>query len=469
MFRPQRPSGIIRQQVLYRIRHGARMSQIDQPDFVIAPRWVIPVEPAGAVLEDHALAVANGRITGLEPRDKARQLWATADWLERPEHILLPGFINAHTHAAMSLLRGYADDMPLEQWLGEHIWPAEQKWAGREFVRDGTDLAVLEMIRGGTTCFQDMYMFPDEVAAVAAERGIRAVASIIVIEVPTAWATTVDEYLSRGLAVHDRYKDHPLVAIAFGPHAPYTVGDPAFERVVTLANQLDLNIQMHVHETAEEVQQAVEATGKRPLQRLEELGVLSPLLNAVHMTQLNNDEIELIADKGVSVVHCPESNMKLASGICPLDRLLGTNAEVNVALGTDGAASNNDLDMLGEMRSAALLAKVQSGDAAAVPAETALAMATLNGARALGLGDETGSLKVGKSADMVCVDMAVPACQPVHHPLSQLVYSAQRDQVSDVWVAGQQLYGPAGFTTLDATEVMERAAAWAARMRDETA
>ena len=442
------------------------MTRPNQPDLIIAPRWIIPVEPARTVLTDYALVINDGRIQSLENCASVRSKWPDAPWVERPEHVLIPGFINAHTHAAMTLLRGYADDLPLETWLNEHIWPAEQQWVNREFVRDGTDLAILEMIRGGTTCFQDMYFFPDEVAAVAAERGVRATASMIVIEAPTVWAANVDEYITRGLEVHDRYRDHPLVQTSFAPHAPYSVSDPVFERIVTLANQLDVNIHMHVHETADEVQQAEDSTGMRPLARLEQLGVLSPMLNAVHMTQLNETEIDLLATRGVTVVHCPESNMKLASGICPLNRLI--KAGVNVALGTDGAASNNDLDMLGELRITALLAKVHAGDATVLPTDEALAMATINGARALGIADETGSLVAGKSADMVCIDLSVPACQPVHNPLSQLVYSAQRDQVSDVWVAGRQLYGENGFTSMDEAEVLERANAWLNRMQNST-
>ncbi|MCP4002304.1 MAG: TRZ/ATZ family hydrolase [Gammaproteobacteria bacterium] len=440
------------------------MTQASQPDLIIAPRWIIPVEPALTVLTEHALLVSNGRILGLEKCAAARHNYPDTTWIERPNHVLIPGLINAHTHAAMSLLRGYADDMSLESWLSEHIWPAEQQWVSREFVRDGTDLAILEMIRGGTTCFQDMYFFPDEVAAVAAERGIRALAGMIVLNAPTVWAADTDEYLARGLVVHDRYRDHPLVDTSFAPHAPYTVDDDAFKRIITLANQLDVNIHIHVHETANEIQNALDTTGMRPLARLEKLGLLSPQLNAVHMTQLDTEEIELLAARGISVVHCPESNMKLASGICSLEPLIA--AGINVALGTDGAASNNDLDMLGELRSAALLAKVHSGNAATLPANVALEMATINGARALGIANETGSLVTGKSADMVCVDLSAPSCQPVHNPLSQLVYSAQRDQVSDVWVAGRQLYGENGFTTMNATEILERANAWLNRMQD---
>lgn len=437
-----------------------------QADFVIAPSWVIPVIPSGVVLVDHAVAVHKGKICGVLPATSAREQWPDAPWQARPGCVLIPGLINAHTHAAMSLLRGYADDLPLSQWLTGHIWPAEQRFVNREFVRDGVDLAILEMIRGGTTCFQDMYMFPDEVGAVAAERGIRAVTSMIVIEMPTPWAETVDEYISRGLEVHDRYRDHPLVRTTFGPHAPYTVTDATLERLVTLANQLDVGIQMHVHETQQELSDSQQHHGKKPLSRLDQLGAVTPLLNAVHAIHLDADDRDLLAQRGASVIHCPESNMKLASGICPVSQLL--DAGINVALGTDGPASNNDLDMFGEMRSAALLAKVTTNDAAALPAATALAMATINGARALGLEAQIGSLEPEKSADMVCVDLSAPSCQPVHSPLSQLVYSATRDQVTDVWVAGQLLYGANSYTTADAADIMARTQAWLERMQAQT-
>ncbi|MGI9291902.1 MAG: TRZ/ATZ family hydrolase [Gammaproteobacteria bacterium] len=433
-----------------------------QPEYIILPRWVIPVEPARQVLNDHAVLIGEGRVLAIQPREQALEDWPDTAVIERSDHVLLPGFINTHTHAAMTLLRGYADDLPLQTWLAEHIWPAEGQWVSREFVRDGTDLAILEMIRSGTTCFQDMYFFPDEVAAVAADRGIRAFASMIMLDAPTVWAQDRDEYLNKGLEVHDRYRDHPLVQTSFAPHAPYTVGDESLERIVTLANQLDVNIHMHVHETAAEVSDA-EKEGARPLARLDKLGLVNPMLNAVHMTQLEDEEIGLLADRGVHVLHCPESNMKLSSGTCRVADLL--KAGVNVALGTDGTASNNDLDMLGELRTAALLAKSHSGDAAAVAAHEALAMATINGAKALGLGDVTGSLKAGKSADMICIDLSVPACQPVHNPLSQVVYSATRDQVSDVWVAGRHLYGENKFTTLDQHEILERTNAWLSKMQ----
>lgn len=431
-------------------------------DCIVIPRWLIPVEPAGVVFEDHAIVVRDGRIVALAPVAEAIDSFDAETVVERPDHVLIPGLINAHTHAAMTLFRGLADDLPLQEWLTEHIWPAEARWVDSDFVRDGTDLAVLEMIRSGTTCFNDMYYYPDTVAQVAAERGLRACVGMIVIEMETVWAKDIEQYLSRGIQVHDQYREHPLISTAFAPHSTYAVGDEAMQRIRTLADQLEVPIHTHLHETAAEVQQSVEQFGQRPIERLAAMGVLSPQLAAVHMTQLSRDEMMLLAEHGVSVVHCPESNLKLGSGFCPVAELLA--AGVNVALGTDGAGSNNDLDMLGEMRCAALLAKGVAGNPAVVKAEDALAMATINGARALGLDESIGSLVVGKWADMVCLDLAAPATQPVHHALSQVVYSASREQVSDVWVAGQPLLGDDKLSSQDEAGVFERAAAWQARL-----
>lgn len=433
-------------------------------ELIVAARWVVPVEPRGAVLHDHAVVVRGERIAAVLPSARAREVFPAATWVCRPHHVVLPGLINAHTHAAMTLFRGLADDLPLQRWLADHIWPAEARWAGPEFVRDGTRLAILEMLRGGTTCFNDMYFFPDVVADLAVEHHIRAVVGMIIIEQPTPWAETVEEYFSKGIAVHDQYRGHSLVRTAFAPHAPYTNSDPTLRHLRLLADELEVPVHMHVHETAAEISQSLAAHGRRPLARLEGEGLLSPLLVAVHMTELDEDEIGLLAERGVSVVHCPESNLKLASGFCRTARLL--SAGVNVALGTDGAASNNDLDMFGEMRTAALLGKAVAGDPAAVAAEDALCMATLHGARALGLGEETGSLVPGKLADMVCVDLRSAATQPVHQVISQLVYSVCRDQVADVWVAGRQVVAEGRVIQMDEADVLARATAWQRRLSD---
>jgi len=431
-------------------------------DTLITARWVVPVEPAGVVYDGYAVAIHQGRIVSLLPADEARRRYDPIIERALPSHALIPGLVNAHTHAAMTLFRGLADDLPLMEWLSEHIWPAEGRWVSDEFVQDGTRLAVAEMLRGGTTCFNDMYFFPEDTARVASSIGMRAVVGLILIDVPTVWARDAEEYLAKGLDVHDRFRADPLVHTAFAPHAPYTVSDGALARIATLAEELDIPVHMHVHETADEVRGALDRHGARPLARLERLGLLTPRLVAVHMTQLEPAEIERVADCGISVVHCPESNLKLASGFCPVERLLDAGA--NVALGTDGAASNNDLDMLGEMRTAALLGKAVAGSAGAVDAETALAMATLHGARALGLEDEIGSITPGKSADLAALDLSAVETQPVYHPISHLVYAVGRHQVTDVWVAGRHVLRDRLLTTCDEAELIERARQWGDRI-----
>ncbi len=427
-------------------------------DLLISGRWVIPVNPTGRVLEDHSVAVGGGRIREILPTAKARARYAGVPEHALPRHALIPGLVNAHTHASMSLLRGLADDMPLMTWLNNHIWPAEGRWVSEEFIADGTRLAVAEMIRGGTTCFNDMYFYPDVTGMVAAAAGIRAVVGLILIDFPSAWAGDTDEYFRRGLEVHDHFRNNALVTTAFAPHAPYSVSDDPLQRVRTLADELEIPIHMHVHETRDEIDMGLKRHGTRPIARLEGLGLLSPTLVAVHMTQLEEDEVELFARAGASVVHCPESNLKLASGFCPVGRLMA--AGVNVALGTDGAASNNDLDMFSEMRTAALLAKCVARNASTLPAAEALRMATLNGAAALGIAAETGSLEVGKAADICAVDLGGLEASPVYHPVSQLVYATGRDQVTDVWVAGKQLLKQRRLTTLDADGIIERSREW---------
>ena len=364
----------------------------------------------------------------------------------------------------MSLFRGMADDRPLVEWLEQHIWPAESACVDRGFVRDGTRLAAAEMLLGGTTCFNDMYFFPDETAAAAIEAGIRAVVGMIVIDLPSAWASNIDEYFRKGQAVHDRYRAHPLITSAFAPHAPYTVDDAALKRIATLAEELDLPVHIHLHETADEIDAAVAATSVRPLRRLEGLGLVSPRLIAVHMTALEASELELLRRTGTHVVHCPESNLKLASGFCPVAELL--EHEINVACGTDGAASNNDLDMLSEMRTASLLAKGLARDPCALPAATALRMATYNGAKALAMEADIGSLEVGKLADIVAIDLGDARARPLYDPMSQVVYSAHRDQVQQVWVGGRHVVQNGQLASLDAGALRASADHWQRRISE---
>jgi 5-methylthioadenosine/S-adenosylhomocysteine deaminase len=433
-----------------------------QVESLINARWVIPVEPGHPVLDHHSIAIEQGRIHAILPTAEAREQFSAQRTVDLPRHALIPGLVNAHTHAAMSLFRGLADDLPLMDWLQNHIWPAERQWVHEEFVADGSRLAVAEMLRGGTTCFNDMYFFPDITAEVAAQAGIRGMIGLILIDFPSAWAEDTDAYLARAIEVHDRFRGDPLVQTAFAPHAPYSVADPGLQRMLTIANELELPIHMHVHETADEIQHSEASYGMRPIERLHRLGVLGPSLVAVHMTQLRDEEIEHFAASGASVVHCPESNLKLASGFCPVQGL--TDAGINVALGTDGAASNNDLDMLGEMRSAALLGKGVASDPSALPAAQVLRMATLNGARALGLADSIGSLVTGKLADITAIDLGQATTQPVYDPVSQIVYAAGREQVSDVWVAGRRLVSNSRVNCMDIQDITLKAARWGQRI-----
>ncbi len=429
-----------------------------QVDSIIDARWVIPGPAAAGVLDNASVVIDDRRIVAVAPTADIAGRYEARQRRRLPGHALIPGLINAHTHAPMTLLRGYADDLPLTEWLEGRIWPAEQRLVDADFVRDGARLAIAEMLRGGTTCFTDMYFFPEVVAATAAEAGIRAVIGMIVIGFPSAWAVDVDDYLAKGQRLHNQLRSHSLVRTAFAPHAPYSVPEAALRRVAVLAEETDVPICMHVHETAGEAERSLAEHGARPLARLEAMGLMSPRLNAVHMTDLTDAEIERVAHSGVNVVHCPESNMKLASGICPVQRLIDSG--VNVVLGTDGAASNNDLDMFGEMRSAALLAKSAAGDPTALPAERCLEMATLGAARALALDEITGSIEAGKEADLAAVDLDRPATQPVFNPVSQLVYAASREQVSDVWVAGRCVVEDGALTSIELPAALAAAERW---------
>ncbi len=426
-------------------------------------RWIVPVNPEGVVHEHHALIVAGERIVELLPRSELSARYPDIEREDLGNSVLIPGFINAHTHSAMALMRGLADDLPLMRWLEDHIWPTEQRWVGPTFVRAGTELAVVEMLAGGTTCFNDNYFFPDVTAVTASQAGMRAVVGMPVISLPTAWAENEDEYFSRGLEVHQAVLSDPLVTTAFAPHAPYTVSDSAFARMAELAEEMDVPIHLHLLEAKGEVENSRKQYGKHPLDRLAELGVLGPRLLAVHMTQLTEADMDRVARAGVHVLHCPASNLKLASGICPVAALDARG--VNIAIGTDGAASNNTLDMFAEMRLAALLAKGASGDPEAIPAARALSMATINGARALGLEDQIGSLEAGKLADVVAVQLDVAETLPVHHVISQLVYACARSQVSKVWVAGKAVYASGSPVHLNKLEVADRAREWGQKLR----
>ena len=430
-------------------------------DLLLLPTWLVPVEPAGVVLKEHGLGIRDGRIAFIGPRAAALKL-AASEVRELPGMLLSPGLINAHGHAAMSLFRGLADDLPLMTWLEKHIWPAEAKWVDEAFVRDGTDLAIAEQLKGGITCFCDMYFYPKVASDCVHNSGMRAQIAIPILDFPIPGASSADEAIRQGIELFGDLKHHPRIKITFGPHAPYTVSDANLEKIRVIAEELDAAIHMHVHESAFEVQQSVEQTGERPLARLGRLGLLGPRFQAVHMTQISEDDLALLVESNTSVIHCPESNLKLASGFCPVERLW--QAGVNVAIGTDGAASNNDLDLLGETRTAAMLAKAVSGSVTALDAHRALRMATLNGARAMGLEGEIGSLEVGKAADIVAFDLSGLAQQPIYDPVSQLIYATGRDSVKHLWVAGKQLLDNRQLTRMDEPQLTAMAIAWGQRI-----
>ena len=440
---------------------------IAQIDTLIEPRWILPVRPRGAVLESHSIAIDGGVIRAVLPTAEVERRFSARRVVRLPDHVVIPGLVNAHTHASMALLRGVGDDMPLQRWLTERIWPLEQALIGEGFVHDGARLAAVEMLRAGVTTCSDMYFYPDVVGRALTSVGMRAVVGIIAIEIPTAYAVDAEDYLRKGLQARDALRDDPLISFTLAPHAPYTVSDATLARVATLADELDLPVHMHLHETAHEVEESVERHGLRPLERLDRFGLLTERLIAVHAVHLTDAEIAQLGRIGASVAHCPVSNLKLASGIARVPAMLA--AGVNVALGTDGAASNNRLDMLDEARFAALLAKVVANDASMLPASAALECATINGARALGLEKRIGSIEPGKDADLVAVEFSSPEVAPLFDPASHLLYASGREHVTDVWVAGRHVVQARQLITRDGIAleqaIVSSAAAWQNKCR----
>lgn len=429
---------------------------------IIHARWIITADQSRPLLENHALLIKDGTIHAILPSESIKDQYSSKDTQTFSTHAIVPGFINSHTHIPMNYFRGLADDLALMNWLNNYIWPAEKKWLSDEFVYDASLFAMAEMIRSGTTCFNDMYFFIESVAKAVDTVGMRAHIGMHIIEFPTGWGSGPDEYFQKGLAFLEQYKHHDLIKVTVAPHAPYTVFDKSMLRVKEIAEQYDLKINMHVHETEDEINQSLKEHGIRPIKRLHQLGLLTSRLIAIHMTQINEEDLDLLSREKPSIVHCPESNMKLASGICPVEVL--RNHGLNVALGTDGAASNNDLNMLGEMRSAAFLSKLSTRNPVSLNAEESITMATLNGAKALGIDKLTGSITVGKSADFAVIQLDELETLPLYHPHSQIVYAASRNQVTDVWVKGKQLLKNRKLTTLDEEALKAKAKAWRAKI-----
>ena len=432
------------------------------PATILKPRYLLPIAPDG-VQEGAGVAVEDGRIAAVEPFEALDGRFPEAETIELDSHVLMPGLVNAHGHLAMSLMRGLAGSQPLDAWLNEIVWPLERRIVDRDFVADGTGLALAEMIASGTTCASDHYWYPEVAAEAAVRAGFRLQLAVPVVDSPSAGLRDVDECIHRGVELHDRYRDEELIKVAFGPHSCYAVDLKALRTVQTLADEIGADLHMHLHETEAEVAGARARHGISWIRVLSEMGMITPSLQTVHMTQLDDGEIDCIARGGVRVIHCPHSNLLLASGRCRVGDL--QRAGVIVGLGTDGAASNNSLDMFQEMRTAMLARKSAAGDAAVAPAAEMLKMATLDGARALGLGDEIGSIEQGKLADLIAVDFRHPALQPVHDVQEHLVHTQAGHHVSHVWVGGRCLYEQGRFKTLDIERVMARAREWPDRMR----
>jgi 5-methylthioadenosine/S-adenosylhomocysteine deaminase len=424
---------------------------VEAIDLLIAARWIVPIEPANTVLEHHALAVRHGKIVALLPAAEAAQRYSPAMRIDRPNHLLLPGLVNAHTHAGMTVLRGSAENLHFDAWLKQRIWPLEQRWLDPDFVRDSVELAIAGMVASGTTCFSEQYFYPDLIAQTASAMRMRACIGAPVLDVPTSWSASAAECLDKALQLHDSYRGDPLISTAFAPHSVYAANETVLQRMRRAADEIDLPVAMHLHESSREV-----SVAERPIALLHRIGLLTPGFSGVHMVHLNDTDIEQFVAGGGSVVHCPQSNLKLGNGICPVARLLAGN--VNVALGTDSAACNNDMDMLDELRTAALLAGPD------VSAHQWLRIATLHGARALGIADTTGSLQTGKWADLCCLDLNDIHNQPVRDPATAVVYTANRSNVTDVWVAGRALLADRQFTRYDSAAILARAREWQQRI-----
>ncbi len=441
-------------------------------DLMIEARWLAPVIPRNAVLESHTVVVNQGSIVEVVATETARKKYAAAKTVTLNEHVLIPGLINLHAHTGMTLMRGLADDIPLMPWLQNHIWPAEQQIVSEKFVRDSTLFGCAEMLAGGVTCFNDMYFYPQATAEAVLQAGMRAQLGLVVLEFPTNYANNADDYIEKGLLIRDTWRGNPLLSASLAPHAPYTVSDTTFEKVITYAEQLGLGVHTHLHETKAEVAESVEKFGVRPIKRMANLGLLGPNLTAAHCVQINDEDLDLLRLHGSHVAHCPCSNAKLASGIAPINKLL--NAGINVGLGTDGAASNNRQDMFAEMRLAALLSKAVTEDAISITAAQALEMATINGAKALGLDHQIGSIEIGKLADLTAVRIADVETLPCFDPLSHIIYVCGREHVSHVWVAGDLRFERSNqqaglYANIELNELKEIVLLWQSKLNQHKA
>jgi 5-methylthioadenosine/S-adenosylhomocysteine deaminase len=434
-----------------------------QVSLVVVNGTVVTMDGAGRVIPNGAVAIDGPDIVAVDTSDAIQRQYRGADTVDAAGQVVLPGLINTHTHAPMVLFRGLADDLALMEWLTKYIFPAEAKTVSPEFVRAGTRLAALEMIQSGTTTYTDMYYFEEEIARETRTAGLRGVLGQTVIQFPVADAKTPADALARAETFIKMFKGDPLITPAVAPHAVYTLDGPTLMAARGLSMRYGVPTLIHLAETRDEVKVAQEQFKASPVGYLDRLGFLGPGVVAAHGIWVSEPEIAVLRQRGVGMSHNPESNMKLASGTAPVPGYLA--AGVAIGLGTDGAASNNDLDMFDAMRTASLLHKLQTGDPRAVGARTALEMATIGGARALGMGDQLGSLEPGKRADVIVDAMDAARQTPMYDPISHLVYTTRGDDVRTTIVHGRVLMRNRKVLTLNEASVLAEARGWAEKVR----
>ena len=429
---------------------------VKRVDLIVRGEFVVTIDASRPVIEGGAVAVKNGDIVAVGPADEVLAAYRTSTLIEGEDRVLMPGLVNGHTHAAMTLFRGIADDLELIEWLTEFIFPAEAEFVDEEFIRVGTQLACWEMIRGGTTTFVDMYFFPEVVAGVVDECGLRAIVTPVAIDFPGPGHEGWDDSFASAVRFARRWKNrHRRITPGIAPHAPYTVAPEHLVEAFDAAQRLQVPIHIHLAETLTEVDDILERYGNRPVNHMDATGVLEPRLIAAHMVWPDDLEIALLAERGIGVVHNPVSNMKLASGLSPVPQML--DAGVKLGLGSDGAASNNDLDMWEEINLASLIHKGATLDPTIMPAETVLRMATLGGAEAISLDDEIGALTVGRRADLIQLRFDGPHLTPMYNVISHLVYAADFSDVVTVIVDGNVLMSESEVLTVDGDAVRSKA------------
>ncbi len=436
----------------------------DAIDLIITGDYIVTMDADGTVLENGAVAIDEGVILAVGTAADINAAYSARQTLEGDGRIVMPGLVNGHSHAAMTLLRGVADDLALMDWLNNYIFPAEVEFVDSEFVRIGTELACWEMIRGGTTTFVDMYYYPDTIAEVVEQCGMRAMISATVIDQRSPDAESASDGLDKGVGFIDRWQNrHPRITPIFGPHANYTLDAEQLAATRQAAMQLGVPISIHLSESPFEVQYSQDTYGTTSIEMFESIGFFEGPTIAAHVVWPTENEISILAAREIGVIHNPTSNMKIASGVAPIVDML--NANVRVGLGTDGAASNNDLDMWEEMRLASFLQKVETMNPEALPAITVLNMATAGGATAIGLGDRIGSLEAGKQADVIQVAFDDVHHVPTYDVVSHLVYVTDEQDVSSVVVDGRVLMLDGDMLTIDTARVRDEATALAARIQ----